>query len=190
MGYADLPGGSSVRDQHSNLWTSGGAVWREHRGWKINLGFGYDTFGIQKFIESNKVIDIFDGFYIKDFDSNGNDRDELRLYGEVFAGVVIDLFVAEVGVRGGLGLEVGFDLNDPNQDGRVRISEIISQAQIDPRCIFNIHGEIYVFLEAFLTVDLFFFKIEETWESLVDSRCSSLRSPVLSRSWRTRQVAR
>ena len=133
-------------------------------GVEINLGFGYDTFGIQKFIESNKVIDIFDGFYIKDFDSNGNDRDELRLYGEVFAGVVIDLFVAEVGVRGGLGLEVGFDLNDPNQDGRVRISEIISQAQIDPRCIFNIHGEIYVFLEAFLTVDLFFFKIEETWE--------------------------
>ncbi len=133
-------------------------------GVEINLGFGYDTFGIQKFIDSGKVIDIFDGFYIKDFDSNGNDRDELRLYGEVFAGAVIDLFVAEVGVRGGLGLEVGFDLNDPNQDGRVRISEIISQAQIDPRCIFNIHGEIYVFLEAFLTVDLFFFKIEETWE--------------------------
>ena len=36
-------------------------------------------------------------------------------------------------------------------------------AQIDPRCIFDIHGKITLFLEAFLSVDLFFFSIDKTW---------------------------
>ncbi len=140
------------------------AIFGGRVGIEINLGFGYDTFGIQKFIESGKVIDIFDGFHVIGVDQNGNPRDELVLSGEIFFGAQLNLGgVAKAGVRAGFGLIVGFDLNDPNQDGKVRISEIVSNARIDPRCIFNIHGEIFIFVEAFLTVDLFFFKIDETW---------------------------
>ena len=134
-------------------------------GAKIEVGFGYDTFGIQKFIssEDRNPIDLLDGFYVIDFDEHGNDRNELELTGELFAGASIDLLIAEVGIRGGLYATIGFDLNDVNDDGKVRISEIIANAQQDPRCIFNIHGELGLFLEAFLTVDLFFFSIDKTW---------------------------
>ena len=134
-------------------------------GADINIGFGYDTYGIQKFIssEDKNALDILDGFYVLDFDASGNEQPEVRLYGELFAGAEVNLLIAKAGVQGGLGFEVIFDLNDINDDGRVRVSEIVANAQQDPRCIFDIEGRIYLFLEAFLKVDLFFFSIDKTW---------------------------
>lgn len=134
-------------------------------GAKIEIGFGYDTYGIQKFIssEDKNALDLLDGFYVIDFDEAGNDRNELELTGEIFAGASINLLMVEAGVRGGIYATIGFDLNDVDDDGRVRVSEIIANAQLDPRCIFNIHGEIGLFLEAFLSVDLLFLSIDKTW---------------------------
>ena len=66
-------------------------------------------------------------------------------------------------MRGGIEVTFDFDLNDVNDDGKVRVSEIIANAQQDPRCIFDISGEISLFLEAFLKMDLFFFSIDKTW---------------------------
>ncbi len=134
-------------------------------GADINIGFGYDTYGIQKFIssEAKNALDILDGFYVLDFDASGNEQPEVRLYGELFAGAEVNLVIVKAGVQGGLGFEVIFDLNDINDDGRVRVSEIVANAQQDPRCIFDIEGRIYLFLEAFLKVDLFFFSIDKTW---------------------------
>lgn len=134
-------------------------------GADINIGFGYDTYGIQKYIssEDKNWVDILDGFYVLDFDASGNEQPELRLYGELFAGASINLVIVEAGVKGGLGFELTFDLNDVNDDGKVRVSEIIANAQQDPRCIFDISGKIYLFLEAFLKIDLFFFSIDKTW---------------------------
>jgi Ca2+-binding RTX toxin-like protein len=131
----------------------------------IDIGFGFDTYGIQKFIEggAKNPLQIFEGFYIADYDAEGNERPELTLLGEIFAGVSINLGLVEVGVQGGLGVTVEFDLNDVEKDGRVRALEIVALAQQDPRCIFDIRGEVYLFLEAFLRVDLFFFKIDKTW---------------------------
>jgi len=134
-------------------------------GATINIGFGYDTFGIQKFIssEDKNAKDLLDGFHVLDFDENGNERPELELRGEIFAGASINLLIAEAGVTGGIFAVIEFDLNDVNDDGKVRISEIVANAEIDPRCIFDIHGEMGLFLEAFLSVDLFFFSIDKTW---------------------------
>ncbi|MFM8420583.1 MAG: Calx-beta domain-containing protein [Verrucomicrobiota bacterium] len=134
-------------------------------GAKIDIGFGYDTYGIQKFIasEDKNWVDILDGFYVIDFDEAGHERPELTLSGKIFAGASINLLIAEAGVNGGIEAIFTFDLNDVNDDGKVRVSEIIANAQIDPRCIFDIHGKITLFLEAFLSVDLFFFSIDKTW---------------------------
>lgn len=134
-------------------------------GATINIGFGYDTYGIQKFIasEDKNFLDILDGFYVLDFDANGHEQPELQLTGEIFAGASISLLIVEVGVQGGVQVTFNFDLNDVNDDGKVRVSEIIANAQQDPRCIFDIDGEITLFLEAYLKVDLFFFSIEKTW---------------------------
>jgi Ca2+-binding RTX toxin-like protein len=135
-------------------------------GAEINVGFGYDTFGIQKFIESpdKNPLDLLDGFYILTNDANGQPMPALKLTGEIFAGASIDLVIVEVGVRAGFSLTVSFFWNDnSNNDGKMRVSEIIANAQQDPRCIFNIEGEVSIFLEAYLKVDLFFFSIEKTW---------------------------
>ncbi|MHC1765336.1 MAG: SdrD B-like domain-containing protein [Verrucomicrobiia bacterium] len=134
-------------------------------GAKINIGFGYDTYGIQKYIESEdkKWWDILDGFYITDYDSSGNEQAELELYGELFAGLSLDLAVVEAGVTGGVGFTVKFDLHDVNDDGKIRVSELIANAKQDPRCLFDINGRIYLFLEAYLKIDFVIFQFERTW---------------------------
>lgn len=134
-------------------------------GADINIGFGYDTYGIQKFIDDpeKNPIHLLDGFYVITKDTAGNDQAALKLYGEIFAGASIDLLIVEAGVRGGISLTVEFFWNDPDDDGKMRVSEIVANALQDPRCIFNIHGEVTLFLEAYLKIDLFFFSIDKTW---------------------------
>ena len=130
-----------------------------------DLTIGYDTYGIAKFLSSKEkdIADIFDGFYIKDVNEDGVDVPELVLKGSLYAAGAIDIGIAEAGVRGGLEVEVDFNLNDPDGDGRVRVSEIIANARQDIRCIFDIHGKFTAFLEAYLKINLFFFKIDETF---------------------------
>ncbi|MCL5098586.1 MAG: M10 family metallopeptidase C-terminal domain-containing protein [Candidatus Omnitrophica bacterium] len=135
-------------------------------GAEINFGFGYDTFGIQEFIsDPNKnPADLLDGFYILTQDASGKDLPALKLTGEIFAGASVDLVIVEVGVRGGVSATVQFLWNDnSDNDGKMRVNEIAANAQQDPRCIFNIDGELSLFLEAYLKINLFFFSIDKTW---------------------------
>ncbi len=135
-------------------------------GADINIGFGYDTYGIQKFIDDPKKdpVDLLDGFYILTNDANGQPMPALKLTGEIFAGASIDLVIVEVGVRGGVSATISFYWNDnADNDGKMRVSEIVANALEDPRCIFNIEGKISLFLEAYLKINLFFFSIDKTW---------------------------
>jgi Ca2+-binding RTX toxin-like protein len=135
-------------------------------GARIDLAFGYDTTGLQKFFSSEEknVADIFDGFFVKDLDENGNEVAEVVLSGGIFAGAELNVGIAEAGVTGGLFVEIGFDLNDPDDDGKVRVSEIIANAKEDIRCIFDIHGELYVELTAYLTIHLLIVDLEFEWD--------------------------
>ena len=134
-------------------------------GAKVDLTFGYDTLGLQEFFasEDKNPADLLDGFFVKDVDDNGQEIVELTLTGGLTAGASIDLLVAEAGVQGGIFATVEFDLHDPNDDGKVRLSEIVALALEDIRCIFDIHGEITAALEAFLKVDLLILSIDKTW---------------------------
>ncbi|MFC1783883.1 hypothetical protein ACFL02_09930, partial [Planctomycetota bacterium] len=100
-------------------------------GAKIDFAFGYDTLGIQEFVESgfrNPLL-LFDGFYISDTDlptgDFGTDVPELQLTGGLWAAAEINLVVARAGVGGGVFIGIDFDLFDPDRDGRVRIKELI-----------------------------------------------------------------
>ncbi|HEY9644191.1 MAG TPA: hypothetical protein V6C57_27100, partial [Coleofasciculaceae cyanobacterium] len=103
-----------------------------------DLAFGYDTFGLQKWANSNydssKVSQVFDGFYVSDRenpDGTGADVDEFKLKaGLTLSGGVglaldpaVDLFGGLVGeLTGG----PSFDLKDPNNDGKVRADELLA----------------------------------------------------------------
>ncbi len=134
-------------------------------GAAINLTFGFDSFGLQKYFASpDKDLSVlFEGFYVKDVDDYGNEITEVLLTGGLFAGAELDILVASAGVTGGIYADVEFDLRDGDDDGRVRVGEILANAQESPLCIFDVAGRIYVSLDAYLKANLLIAKIEKEW---------------------------
>ncbi|HSB91143.1 MAG TPA: calcium-binding protein, partial [Anaerolineales bacterium] len=166
-------------------------------GLTIDLGFGYDTRGIREFIDSKATHPelLIDGFYLIDQDQSGNDVPELKFYGGISAAAEVNLVMVEAGVGGGIGVEVDFNLHDNDNDGRVRLDELIGniydEAVINgnpasaPLAIFDISGQVYAELFAFLKIDLFFWQFEEEWEitpkiTLVDFGIDFDRVPKLA----------
>ncbi|MEZ6119771.1 MAG: calcium-binding protein [Pirellulaceae bacterium] len=97
-----------------------------------HFGFGYDTTGFRTFVNSGmqNFGAIFDGFYVSDrYNSNGTGDDvkEIDIRGsiEVQGGVSLALLRAVLG--GNMSFSGSLDLNDPNNDGKLRPSEIANQ---------------------------------------------------------------
>ncbi|MEG3860542.1 calcium-binding protein [Microcoleus sp. herbarium12] len=126
-----------------------------------SLGFGYDTYGLNEWKNSNFAIDsavkVLDGFYVSDrqnADGTGPDVDELILEASIAAGVGVDVILASGYLKGGIQGKVGIDLIDggesqPKQggDGKIRGSEISSRIT-KPSELFNVSGQINAFLGA------------------------------------------
>ena len=133
----------------------------------INLGFGYDTFGIQKYISdpSKNVTDLLDGFYIITTDAAGKSLPALSLTGAIFAGASLDGGLVDAGVNGGVSATINFFWNDnSDNDGKMRFSEIAANAAAGASCIFNMEGSVSLFLNAFLDVDLGVVTYHKTWD--------------------------
>ncbi len=124
-------------------------------GAEVNLGFGFDTAGINEFQASGNALDIFNGFYLKDYPG-----DEIILNAGITAGASLGVGgLVEAGVEGGIFANIGFDLHDiPDDtgayDAKIRASELAERFSLGPHCIFDTHGEIRAALEAFLWVGL------------------------------------
>ena len=166
----------------------------------IDFAFGYDTLGIQEFVDSDfrNPLLLFDGFYVSDTDlptgDFGTDVPELVLTGGLWAAAELNLGVARAGVGGGVFIEIDFDLFDPDRDGRVRIKEIIGNIvneweygnpALAPLAIFDVHGEITAELFAFLKIDLFILEIDKRWQitppiTLLEFDIPFTRPPVLA----------
>jgi Ca2+-binding RTX toxin-like protein len=126
-----------------------------------SLGFGYDTYGLNEWKNSNFAVNyavkVLDGFYVSDrqnADGTGPDVDELSLDASIAAGVGVDLILASGYLKGGIEGKVGIDLIDgeefqPKQggDGKIRGSEIASRIS-KPSELFNVSGQINAFLGA------------------------------------------
>ena len=158
--------------------------------------FAYDTFGAAEFADGgfhNPAL-LLDGLYIDDTDGNGNDVPELQFDIGLWAAAELNLGVARGGVGGGLFAAIDFDLHDPNNDGRVRIKEIITnvlneytygEAALSPLAIFDITGKLTAELFAFVKVDLLLFKLNESWDitdpiTLLDFESNFTRVPTLA----------
>jgi intracellular sulfur oxidation DsrE/DsrF family protein len=95
----------------------------------VDLAFGFDTKGLNDFRQSGNVIDILDGFYISDrqnADGTGPDVPEAGFRGRIDIGGAVNLAIVEAGINGFFEINAFLDLNDPNQDGKIRGSEIIA----------------------------------------------------------------
>lgn len=123
-------------------------------GIKIDLTFGFDTYGIRNWLSTwldGGAFDpsrIFKGFYITDLRDGANDLPEISLEPGVGLSGGIDVGVASAYVKGGLFGDIQFFLNDcdenPN-DGKIRFDGIPFD---DPKRIADIKGTLTAELRA------------------------------------------
>ncbi|WP_375473913.1 DUF4347 domain-containing protein [uncultured Nostoc sp.] len=123
---------------------------------KADLGFGYDTSGIQKAIKSKNPLDAFDGFFLTDFTIptqkgvKPQEKDEFTVEAYLGLEAALALGIIEAGVGGGIKVKMGVDLQDiskptltkdelgfvTNQtwqsDGKIHPSEIATMFSYDP----------------------------------------------------------
>jgi Ca2+-binding RTX toxin-like protein len=133
-------------------------------GIRGRFAIGYDTVGIRQLIDGGSAFDLLNGIFIDDLDAQGNDVAEVEFFGRVWAGASVDLVIVSAGVKGGIELTFGLNLNDsPDPDGKLRIQEIIDKLA-NPICLFDVEGKIEAFLAAFVKIDLFFVTKEYSFE--------------------------
>jgi Ca2+-binding RTX toxin-like protein len=134
-----------------------------------DLSFGFDTSGVIDWVgtdflnaepDMSQIGKVFNGFYFGDYDTNGNERPEITFIAELAAGASLGIGgLIEAGVMGGISLTVDADWNDlPAEgidgpgDGKMRLEEITTRLDQSPMCLFDLHGELALFLEAFLKI--------------------------------------
>ncbi len=168
---------------------------------EADFAFGYDTQGIFDFVGNDfrNPLQLLNGFFISDTenpDGSGADVPELRFLGGITAAVELNLGIARAGVAGGLFIEILFDLFDPDGDGKVRIAELISNVEnqlrapgagpaLAPLAIFDVTGEIFARLFAFLKIDFGFFDIDLEFDivdpiTLLEFEIDFFRPPVVA----------
>ncbi|MFM8494393.1 MAG: calcium-binding protein, partial [Planctomycetia bacterium] len=121
----------------------------------VELDFGYDTAGLMAYGKSKNPDDILKGFYVKD-----NPGAELDFSGELTVMArppkipSIPLPVpgaslsVDIGAGGGIYATVGFDLVDPNGDGKASFTELAAGAAQGLGGIFDVSGEVSAKLTA------------------------------------------
>jgi hypothetical protein len=111
---------------------------------KTHIEFGYDTYGFTHG-------DPFQGFFIRG-PQGGQPGAGLQLSGSFLAGASFNALIAQASVTGGIVANVNFTLHDPNNDGKVRPSEIASDLAKGPLALFDVSGEVDAVLQATLQV--------------------------------------
>ncbi len=116
----------------------------------VDLAFGFDTFGIQKFMETDNLLDVFDGFYINDYslplvrngafvpNTGGKEKPEFGIDLELgLKGGVSLGGVAELGLGGSITVDIDADLNDiryanvkRDANGQVTLAEFTGDGKI------------------------------------------------------------
>ena len=129
---------------------------------RIQLTFGYDTFGFRQFAASKNAALLVNGFYVKDADGP-----EAQLSAEIAVGAALSIAIATVGVEGGIRADIFFDISDLDGDAKVRIGEMAANMfanSYNPLAIFDISGMISLFLRAYVEINLFITSIKFEYE--------------------------
>jgi Ca2+-binding RTX toxin-like protein len=119
----------------------------------MNLILGYDTYGLRRFSDNNFTTPTLlgDGFYLVD-----TPGPEAYVNANFQAGVGVGIEGANLSVGGGIDGSVNLNVNDPNQDGKLRFSEVDD-------CFIEASGQIDASLEAKLVLGWGIFKIEKSF---------------------------
>ena len=131
----------------------------------LRIVAGLDTYGIRKAVEAAQngapvdAVDVLDGLFFKTVDDAGNPIPVVQLTGEIAAGAAVSAVIITVGIEGGLRLTIGFSWNDPNKDGKFRVSEFLHAALNNPLCLFTVSGRLSLFLRVYITIGVSIFSV-------------------------------
>jgi len=150
----------------------------------LKFGIGYDTQGLRELLFEGASADaLLHGLFLIDYPGN-----EAELRGELFANAQVSLVIFSAGAGGAVYLTIGIDLNDPNNDGKLKYEEAadILRTTGSPLCLFILNGQFGVRIFVFAEVDLFFWS--QRWEkTLADIvlfefkvQCDPLPEPILA----------
>ena len=140
-------------------------------GASTNFDFAFDTRGLREWSDNDFAIDksyqVFNGFYLDDhgFENSGTDLPEASVYAGISAGLSLGVAgLVEAGIEAGINANIDFDLNDKLTeansageligDGKLYGDEITDRLADEWYCLFDTHGELTAFVEAFLWVGL------------------------------------
>ncbi|MFK4084074.1 calcium-binding protein [Kribbella sp. NPDC020789] len=131
----------------------------------LRIVAGLDTYGIRKAVEAAQngapvdAVDVLDGLFFKTVDDAGAPLPVVQLTGEIAAGAAVSAVIITVGIEGGLRLTIGFYWNDPNKDGKFRVSEFLHAALNNPLCLFTVSGRLSLFLRVYITIGVSIFSV-------------------------------
>ncbi|MGE5611337.1 MAG: beta strand repeat-containing protein [Bacillota bacterium] len=154
---------------------------------RIHLGFGYDTFGIRKVRQTGNWAYLLDGFFISDrvnADGTGAIMPQVTVNAGLFAGAELNLGIASGGVRGGIVGQVDFLLNDPNDDGKVRMGELVGNALQGIEHIFDIDAIIKAQIDWYVKIGFGPFSVKKSGTlastTLIEEHYSASSTPILA----------
>ncbi len=128
-----------------------------------NIEFGYDTYGLKDFLEGKDTL--FDGFFVSDVNAAGVDVPEVTLNASLEAFASLNVAIASVGVGGGIYGNIGFNLNDPNKDGKIRLEEFDQIIRQNPLDLFDTSGQLSAGLSAYAKFGFGPFSYTERFDS-------------------------
>ncbi len=140
---------------------------------RIDFAFGFDTLGVQQFQQTGEFEDVFNGFYVSDrenADGTGADINEVVLTASITAAAALNAGLIKASVGGGLFANINFNLHDGNQDGKVRLVELLdntllgAQDGFGPIHIFDVDGKLDAGLFATITVGVGPLSFDENYD--------------------------
>jgi Ca2+-binding RTX toxin-like protein len=122
----------------------------------INLAFGFDTSGIERFLSDHNPLEIFDGLYIDD-----TLGPQLTFTADFELQAGIDLVLVQAGLGGELTATIAFQLHDPSGTGKIHASVLLEELINNPLDLFDISGELdlKIFAWYWVGIDVFGAKI-------------------------------
>ena len=130
----------------------------------LHIVAGFDTYGIRKAFEAvrngaqvdlTKFGDvILQSLFFYTTDEQGKPLPVVSFTGSIAAGAEVSAVIITVGIEGGVQLTISFLWNDPNNDGKFRLSEFLQTVLNNPICLFTVSGQVSVFLKLFVKIGI------------------------------------
>ncbi|MDQ1695477.1 MAG: hypothetical protein QOJ03_830, partial [Frankiaceae bacterium] len=118
----------------------------------LHVKAGFDTYGNRRAVETGQPAQILNSLFFFTNDDNGAPIPVVSFHGELAAGAEINVVFLKAGVEGGIALTVNFTWRDPNNDGKFRFEEFLAAALSNPICLFNVGGELSIFIKVYITI--------------------------------------